>query len=102
MEAQDCLVAVNSLADSLAILGPQPPQHQIGPVILRKISKSVDPTMLPYPVAGLYVVRMRILSISRSFGLLRGEEAGLRFRKLVKPPGALFTLPRHSTILQLF
>src|SRR5947209_20614278 len=86
MQAQCCLVAVNSLADAFTIFRPQPPQHEIRPIVLGKFGKTVNSTMFSNPVCRLYVVGMCILCIARSFGLLRSEEARLRFRKLVESP----------------
>src|SRR5205085_12516412 len=61
MQAQGCLMAVNSLADSLAIFRPQPPQHEIRPIVLGKFRKTVNSTMFSNPVSRLYVVGMCIL-----------------------------------------
>jgi hypothetical protein len=57
--------------------------------------------MLTNPVSRLNVVRVSILCESRSFGLLRREEALLRFGYLVEPLGGFFALFSHNTILQL-
>src|SRR5947209_1424781 len=102
MQAQCCLVAVNSLADAFTIFRPQPPQHEIRPIVLGKFGKTVNSTMFSNPVSRLYVVGMCILCIARSFGLLRSEEARLRFRKLVESPSAFFTLLGHAQYYNYF
>ena len=57
--------------------------------------------MLTNPVSRLNVVRVSILRESRSFGLLRREEALLAFRDFVEPLRGFLAFFPHNTILQL-
>jgi len=80
-------MTVNSLADALAIIRPEPPQYQIRPVVLWKMSKAINPTVLANPVSRLHMVGMCILRITGSFGLLRRKKSGLSFRDFIKTVG---------------
>jgi hypothetical protein len=101
MKAQSSLMAVDSLGGLFPIPGPERPKHQVRPFTSRKAGKPIDSPMLTNPVSRLNVVRVSILCESRSFGLLRREEALLSFRDLVEPLRGFFALFSHNTILQL-
>ena len=101
VEAQSSLMAVDSLGDLSPVPGPKRPKHQVWALASRKAGQPIDPPMLTNPISCLSVVRVSILRESRSFSLLRREEALLVFRDLVEQLGGLFPVFPHGTILQL-
>jgi hypothetical protein len=100
VKAQSGLMAIDSLGDLSPVTGPKRPKHQVRALASRKAGQPIDPPMFTNPVSRLNVVRVGILREPHSFGLFGREETLLPFRDLVEPPGGLFALVWHSTILQ--
>ncbi len=80
-------MAIYTLGNVVASSGPQIPQHKVRSFRAGKVSKAVDATIFPNPVAGLNVVWVGFLREARRFRLLGREKAGLSLgnRKQASP-----------------
>src|SRR5947208_1150384 len=70
IEAERCMVAVNTLDFLVSVPRPECPKHKVGPIGHREQSKPVNAAVLADPVSDLKVVRMGVLGESGGLGLL--------------------------------